>query len=112
MPIIIMGMLGDCKGFVGRRTNIAPPRAKAEFLSNDGMENSPDTEKRLTELEIKASFADDLLDQLNQTILLQQQQIDKLVRQIAELRQQAPADADADAAPGVRNLRDELPPHY
>jgi SlyX protein len=74
------------------------------------MENSPDTERRLTELEIKASFADDLLDQLNQTILLQQQQIDKLVRQIAELRQQAPADADA--TPGVRNLRDELPPHY
>jgi SlyX protein len=74
------------------------------------MNYSPDTDKRLTDLEIKASFADDLLDQLNQTILLQQQQIDKLVRQVAELRQQSPADADA--APGTRNLRDELPPHY
>jgi SlyX protein len=72
------------------------------------MEYSHDTEKRLTDLEIKASFADDLLDQLNQTILLQQQQIDKLVRQIAELRQQTPADASS----GIRNLRDELPPHY
>jgi SlyX protein len=72
------------------------------------MEKSHDTETRLTELEVKASFADDLLDQLNQTILLQQQQIDKLARQLADLRQRL---SEGDAG-GPRNLRDELPPHY
>jgi SlyX protein len=72
------------------------------------MEKSHDTEKRLTELEVKVSFADDMVDQLNQTILLQQQQIDKLARQLADLRQRL---SENDSG-GPRNLRDELPPHY
>jgi len=66
-------------------------------------------EKRLTELEIKASFADDLVDDLNRLVAKQQDQIDRLMRELAALRQQGP-DGDAGAAP--RNLRDELPPHY
>lgn len=65
-------------------------------------------DRRLTELEIKASLADDLLDQLNQTIYRQQQQIDFLLREITDMRQ-APGDGEA---PGFRSLRDELPPHY
>lgn len=78
------------------------------FLSNSGMDtSSPDIERRLGELEIKASFADDLLDQLNLTLYRQQQQIDSLIRQVALLRQQNP---EGDAA--ARNPRDELPPHY
>jgi len=71
------------------------------------MENPQDIERRLLDLEVKASFADDLLEQLNQIIVRQQQQIDRLQREVAELRQQAPEDA----AP-FRSLRDELPPHY
>ena len=67
-----------------------------------------DTDRRLTELEIKASFSEDLVDQLNQVIVRQQQQIDLLLREVARLRDQAPADV-----PGpFRSLRDELPPHY
>jgi SlyX protein len=66
------------------------------------------TEQRLTELEIKSSYAEDLLDQLNAVIVRQQAQIDRLQREVAALRQQLPA---ADAAP-PRSLRDELPPHY
>ena len=65
--------------------------------------------ERLTELEIKASYAEDLLEQLNMTIYRQQQQIDSLVQQIAQLREQSMA---ARQEPGERNLRDELPPHY
>jgi SlyX protein len=72
------------------------------------MDNPNSTEQRLTALEVKASFADDLLDQLNQTIFRQQQQIDLLTRELVELRKQLPA---ADGA-GFRSLRDELPPHY
>lgn len=72
------------------------------------METSNDVERRLTDLEIKASFTEDLLDQLNLTIYRQQQQIDSLVLQVTQLRQQIP-EGGAGAA---RNLRDELPPHY
>lgn len=72
------------------------------------MEHPNPTEQRLTDLEIKASFAEDLLDHLNQVIVRQQRQIDLLISEILELRQQAP-----EAMTGmVRNLRDELPPHY
>jgi len=67
----------------------------------------PEVERRLTQLEVKAGFADDLLDQLNQTVFRQQQQIDLLLRELAELRRQQPAGP----AP-FRSLRDELPPHY
>ncbi len=65
-------------------------------------------EQRLTNLEIKASFSEDLVDQLNLVIVRQQQQIDQLVQQVAHLRAQGPA-----GDPGAfRSLRDELPPHY
>jgi SlyX protein len=80
------------------------------FLSNSGMENQPnELAERVTELEIKSSYAEDLLDQLNMTIYRQQQQIDSLVQQVAHLRQQS-QNAGQDGA--ARNLRDELPPHY
>mgnify|MGYP003588450946 FL=1 len=68
-----------------------------------------DAAARLTELEIKASYADDLLEQLNMTIYRQQQQIDDLIRQVAQLRLQSQS---AGQDPATRNLRDELPPHY
>jgi len=66
------------------------------------------TDQRLTELEIKASYTEDLLDQMNLALYRQQQQIDRLVQELAQLRQQMPEPGGA--AP--RNLRDEIPPHY
>jgi len=72
------------------------------------MEHQNDIEQRLTNLEIKASFSEDLLDQLNQVIVRQQQQIDTLVREIGHLRQSTP-----DEGLGVsRNPREDMPPHY
>lgn len=65
-------------------------------------------DKRLMELEIKASFTEDLVEQLNQTIFQQQQQIEALIREVSQLRQQTPDGATG----GFRSLRDELPPHY
>jgi SlyX protein len=66
------------------------------------------TEQRLTDLEIKAAFTEDLLDQLNEIIVRQQQQIDQLIREVAHLRQ-----SSTDGGLGApRNLRDDLPPHY
>ncbi len=66
-------------------------------------------EQRLTDLEIKASFAEDTVEQLNQVVVRQQEQIDRLVREIVELRRQAAA---ASEPGGPRSLRDDLPPHY
>lgn len=72
------------------------------------MENPEDLNRRLMELEIKASYAEDLLEQLNQTIYRQQQQIDQLLREVTGLRQQLPEGT----TPVLRSLREDLPPHY
>ncbi len=66
------------------------------------------SEARLTALEIKASFAEDLLDKLDQTVIRQQTQIDALISEVLHLRQQI-GSAQGDTP---RSLRDELPPHY
>ena len=63
---------------------------------------------RLNELEMKIVLADDMLDQLNQTIFRQQQQIDALAQEIRSLRQQLPQDRNTSGTA----LLDELPPHY
>lgn len=64
-------------------------------------------EQRITELEIKASFAEDTVEQLNAVVVRQQAQIDRLIRELVELRDRATAESGA-----ARMLRDELPPHY
>lgn len=63
---------------------------------------------RLTELEIKLSYAEDQIDALNQTIYRQQCVLDALQLAVTALRQQVSSSQPADAL----NLRDELPPHY
>jgi SlyX protein len=71
--------------------------------------NDDPTDKRLTDLEIKAGFTEDLVDHLNQLVVRQQQQIDALIREVMQLREQA---ADGGGQAAFRSLRDELPPHY
>ena len=72
------------------------------------MEYPHDIEQRLIDLEIKASFSEDLVDQLNQVIVRQQQQIDLLIREISQLRLQIP-----EAGAGMLSRSgDDLPPHY
>jgi len=66
------------------------------------------SDDRLTRLEIKASFTEDLLDKLDAVIIGQQQQIDRLTREVQQLRQAA----SSDGPPGARSPHDELPPHY
>lgn len=65
-------------------------------------------EQRLMDLEVKSAFMDDLLERLNDIVVRQQDQIDRLT---AELRRwQDQADAATPAAP--RKLQDEKPPHW
>ena len=63
---------------------------------------------RIGELEVKISFAEDMIDALNRTVYRQQRQIDRLLGQVETLRDQVRAAAPAEQ----RSLRDELPPHY
>lgn len=64
-------------------------------------------QERVTELEVKLAFAEDLLETLNQTVFRQQEQIERLQREVREVRDML------QSLPGEqRSLRDELPPHY
>lgn len=63
----------------------------------------PDAD-RLTELEIKASFLEDQLEQLDAVVARQQQQIELLARELQRLRDQPALQSPAPL--------DERPPHY
>ena len=78
------------------------------LVSNTGMDIPAEIDTRLMNLEVQASYADDLLEQLSEQNHRQQQQIDWLVQELRQMRERLP-----EAAPGAsRNLRDEIPPHY
>jgi SlyX protein len=63
----------------------------------------------LVELEIKAGFTEDLLDQLNAQVYRQQQHIDALIQELRLLRDRLP---ESGGGAETRNPRDEIPPHY
>ncbi len=65
-------------------------------------------ESRITELEIKISYTEDLVDELNRLVYRQQQQIDLLAQEVRALREQVRNNQPHEAL----SLRDELPPHY
>lgn len=67
------------------------------------------TESRITELETKLAFAEDLLDTLNQSVIRQQGQIDSMQQQLRLLHQRLQDVLPNDDA---RQPRDEIPPHY
>ena len=65
-------------------------------------------DERITNLEIKLSFSEDLLEELNQTVFKQQQRIELLVKEIQALKLQMASNMPSDA----NSPRDEIPPHY
>lgn len=65
-------------------------------------------QSRVTELEIKLTYAEEQLEALNLTIYRQDQRIELLQLELNALRQQMQANLPGEA----RSLRDELPPHY
>jgi SlyX protein len=70
---------------------------------------SDTTDQRLIDLEIKASFTEDALEQLNHVVVRQQQEIEWLLREVRALRQQVPEGSGqaAFSRPG-----EDVPPHY
>ena len=69
---------------------------------------APSTDDRLTELEIKAALAEDMLEALSNTIYRQQQQIEQVQQELRTLRQQMQASSPAEP----HSPNDEPPPHY
>lgn len=65
-------------------------------------------EQRITELEIKLGYAEDLLDALNRVVFRQQEQIDGLLQQLGALTSQV---NDLEP-PERRDPREDIPPHY
>ena len=63
---------------------------------------------RVTELEIKLGFAEDMIDSLNQTVFRQQERIELLQRQLTEIhRAVKTAESHEPLDPSQ-----EIPPHY
>lgn len=67
-----------------------------------------DSNTRITELEIKLSFAEDLMEELNRVVASQQEQIGLLQAQIHLLFQQVRHMSPAEKT----DPRDDIPPHY
>ena len=72
------------------------------------MTNPDTTDQRLTNLEIKTTFTEDQVEQLDEIIARQQRQIDLLLRAVTELRQPVPSGSVL----AERSLRDDMPPHF
>lgn len=70
------------------------------------------TDNRLTDLEIKASFLDDMLEELNKVIVRQQESIDLLRREVAELKGRVGEAGSPAAGDATARALLERPPHY
>jgi SlyX protein len=71
------------------------------------MSDASDLSERIDALEIRLTFQDATIETLNQTITAQWVEIDRLTRQVAELKERL-QEAESNA-PGPAN---EPPPHY
>jgi SlyX protein len=67
------------------------------------------SDDRITELEIKLAYAEDLLEQLNMTVYRQQQRIDLLQEELRLLNSRL---ENLGSSQEPTDLREEIPPHY
>jgi SlyX protein len=71
------------------------------------MSDADDLSERIDALEMRLTYQDVTIETLNQTITAQWVEIDRLTRQVAELKERL-QEAESNA-PGLAN---EPPPHY
>lgn len=66
-------------------------------------------DERITRLEIKFAHQDDFLEQLNAVVTQQQTTIERLEKEILDLKRNVNSTGGVD---GNRSLADDKPPHY
>ncbi len=66
-------------------------------------------EQRLTDLEIRFSHQDHFLEQLNKIVVAQQTTIERLEKEILDLKRSINSENGVQAN---RTLQDDKPPHY
>lgn len=66
-------------------------------------------EERIINLEIKFSHQEAFLEQLNEIIVSQQKTIERLEKDILDLKRNVNTEAGVS---GTRTLQDDKPPHY
>lgn len=67
------------------------------------------TDERIINLEIKFAHQDDFLEQLNQVVTKQQKTIERLEKEILDLKRNVNGGGGVDAN---RTAADDKPPHY
>ena len=72
--------------------------------------SAPSNESRINELEFVVTHLQKTVDALNESLLLQQRQIDSLTRQIEQAKVVVQSVLNADTTPRPR--ADDKPPHY
>lgn len=65
-------------------------------------------DERIINLEIKFAHQDDFLEQLNQVVTRQQMIIERLEKEILDLKK----NVNTNGVEGSRSLADDKPPHY
>lgn len=66
-------------------------------------------EERIINLEIKFAHQDEFLNQLNQVVTQQQKTIERLEKEILDLKRNVNS---ANGVESTRSLADDKPPHY
>ena len=66
-------------------------------------------EQRLTNLEIRYTHQEDFLHELNDIVVKQQKIIERLEKEIIDLKRSLNSEGGVSA---TRTLRDDIPPHY
>ncbi|HXH30985.1 MAG TPA: SlyX family protein [Bacteriovoracaceae bacterium] len=66
-------------------------------------------EDRITDLEIRFSHQQDFIQKLNDVIVSQQTSIERMEKEILDLKRSVNSEA---GVPGKRNLEDDRPPHF
>jgi SlyX protein len=65
-------------------------------------------ESRIADIEVKLSFCEDLVEELNKVVFRQQQQIEQLQKEMVAVRDQVRMAAPAEKG----DPREDVPPHY
>lgn len=90
----------------------APHHSSSGLAPEEFLVESDVNESRLSNLESRLAFQDDLLDSLNSIVAEQQQQIGVLQQQVQLLYNQLRALAPADSEGVAASSAEERPPHY